>query len=169
VVYALGGSTNAILHLLAIAHAAEVELSIDDFNVMQEKVPHLAELKPSGKYVVQDVYNVGGVQGVMKYLYENGLIHGAGLTVTGKTLAENLEEVEHLTDGQDVVMPLENPKRAGGPLIVLKGNLAPLGAVAKVSGVKVRRHEGTAKVFDTEQEAIDAVMENEIVKGDVVI
>ncbi len=169
VVYALGGSTNAILHLLAIAHAAEVELSIDDFNVMQEKVPHLADLKPSGKYVFQDLYNVGGVQGVMKYLYENGLIHGDCLTVTGKTIAENLEEVEHLKDGQDVVMPLDNPKRADGPLIVLKGNLAPLGAVAKVSGVKVRRHEGTAKVFDTEQEAIDAVMENEIVKGDVVI
>src|SRR5699024_5470398 len=169
VVYALGGSTNAILHLLAIAHAAEVELSIDDFNVMQEKVPHLTDLKPSGKYVFQDLYNVVGVQGFMKYLYENGLIHGDCLTVTGKTIAENLEEVEHLKDGQDVVMPLDNPKRADGPLIVLKGNLAPLGAVAKVSGVKVRRHEGTAKVVDTEQEAIDAVMENEIVNGDVVI
>jgi dihydroxy-acid dehydratase len=169
VVYALGGSTNAILHLLAIAHAAEVELTIDDFNIMQEKVPHLADLKPSGKYVFQDLYNVGGVQGVMKYLYENGLIHGDCLTVTGKTIAENLEEVEPLKEGQDVVMPLERPKRADGPLIVLKGNLAPLGAVAKVSGVKVRRHEGPAKVFNTEQEAIDAVMANEIEKGDVVI
>jgi dihydroxy-acid dehydratase len=169
VTYALGGSTNAILHLLAIAHAADVDLTIDDFNTFQEKVPHLADLKPSGRYVFQDLYNVGGVQGVMKYLYENGMIHGDCLTVTGKTIAENLAEVEDLEDGQDVIMPLDNPKRADGPLIVLKGNLAPLGAVAKVSGVKVRRHEGTAKVFDTEEEAIEAVMNNDIVEGDVVI
>lgn len=169
VVLALGGSTNAILHLLAIAHAAEVELTIEDFNDFQEKVPHLADLKPSGKYVFQDLFNVGGVQGVMKYLYEKGYIHGDCLTVTGKTIAENLAEVEHLTPGQDVILPLENPKRADGPLIVLKGNLAPEGAVAKVSGVKVRRHVGEAKVFDTEQEAIEAVMTNDIVKGDVVI
>lgn len=169
VVLALGGSTNAILHLLAIAHAAEVDLTIDDFNEFQEKVPHLADLKPSGKYVFQDLFNVGGVQGVMKYLYEKGYIHGDCLTVTGKTIAENLAEVKHLTPGQDVILPLENPKRADGPLIVLKGNLAPEGAVAKVSGVKVRRHVGEAKVFDTEQEAIEAVMANKIVKGDVVI
>lgn len=169
VVLALGGSTNAILHLLAIAHAAEVELTIDDFNDFQEKVPHLADLKPSGKYVFQDLFNVGGVQGVMKYLYEKGYIHGDCLTVTGRTIAENLAEVEHLKAGQDVILPLENPKRADGPLIVLKGNLAPEGAVAKVSGVKVRRHVGEAKVFDTEQEAIEAVMANKVVKGDVVI
>lgn len=169
VVLALGGSTNAILHLLAIAHAAEVDLTIDDFNEFQEKVPHLADLKPSGKYVFQDLFNVGGVQGVMKYLYEKGYIHGDCLTVTGKTIAENLAEVEHLTPGQDVIMPLENPKRADGPLIVLKGNLSPEGAVAKVSGVKVRRHVGPAKVYDNEEEAIEAVMANDIVKGDVVI
>lgn len=169
VVLALGGSTNAILHLLAIAHAAEVDLTIDDFNDFQEKVPHLADLKPSGKYVFQDLFNVGGVQGVMKYLYEKGYIHGDCLTVTGKTVAENLAEVEHLKAGQDVILPLENPKRADGPLIVLKGNLAPDGAVAKVSGVKVRRHVGEAKVFNNEPEAIEAVMANEIVKGDVVL
>lgn len=169
VVLALGGSTNAILHLLAIAHAAEVDLTIDDFNDFQEKVPHLADLKPSGKYVFQDLFNVGGVQGVMKYLYEKGYIHGNCLTVTGKTVAENLAEVEHLKAGQDVILPLENPKRADGPLIVLKGNLAPDGAVAKVSGVKVRRHVGEAKVFNNEPEAIEAVMANEIVKGDVVL
>src|SRR5699024_2517373 len=138
-VYALGGSTNAILHLLAIAHAAEVELSIDDFNVMQEKVPHLADLKPSGKYVFQDLYNVGGVQGVMKYLYENGLIHGDCLTVTGKTIAENLEEVEHIKDGQDVVMTLDKRKRADGPLNVLQWDIRPLGAVAKGDGGTVSR------------------------------
>ena len=169
VVLALGGSTNAILHLLAIAHAAEVDLTIDDFNTFQEKVPHLADLKPSGKYVFQDLFNVGGVHGVMKYLYDRGYIHGDCMTVTGKTVAENLSEVNDLTPGQDVIMPLENPKRKDGPLIVLKGNLATEGAVAKVSGVKVRRHVGTAKVFDTEQEAIEAVMANDIVKGDVVI
>ncbi|WP_026867492.1 dihydroxy-acid dehydratase [Jeotgalicoccus marinus] len=169
VVLALGGSTNAILHLLAIAHAAEVDLTIEDFNTFQEKVPHLADLKPSGKYVFQDLFKVGGVHGVMKYLYDRGYIHGDCLTVTGKTVAENLNEVEDLTPGQDVIMPLENPKRKDGPLIVLKGNLATEGAVAKVSGVKVRRHVGPAKVYDTEQEAIEAVMANEVVKGDVVI
>lgn len=169
VVLALGGSTNAILHLLAIAHAAEVDLTIEDFNTFQEKVPHLADLKPSGKYVFQDLFKVGGVHGVMKYLYDRGYIHGDCLTVTGKTVAENLSEVNDLTPGQDVIMPLENPKRKDGPLIVLKGNLATEGAVAKVSGVKVRRHVGPAKVYDTEQEAIEAVMANEVVKGDVVI
>ena len=169
VIYALGGSTNAILHLLAIAHAAEVDLDISDFNRMQEKVPHLADLKPSGKYVFQDLYEVGGVQGVMKYLYENGLIHGDCITCTGKTIAENLKDVKHLKEGQDVIMPLDNPKRKDGPLIVLTGNLAPLGAVAKVSGVKVRRHVGPAKVFNTEEAATEAVLHNEVQKGDVVI
>ena len=169
VVMALGGSTNAILHLMAMAHAANVELTLDDFNEFQEKVPHLADLKPSGQYVFQDLYEVGGVSAVMKYLYENGYIHGDCLTVTGKTVAENLEEVPSLTEGQQVIMPLENPKRKDGPLIVLHGNLAPDGAVAKVSGVKVRRHEGPAKVFNTEEEAIQAVLTDEIVDGDVVV
>ena len=169
VVMALGGSTNAILHLMAMAHAANVELTLDDFNEFQEKVPHLADLKPSGQYVFQDLYEVGGVSAVMKYLYENGYIHGDCLTVTGKTVAENLAEVPSLTEGQQVIMPLENPKRKDGPLIVLHGNLAPDGAVAKVSGVKVRRHEGPAKVFNTEEEAIQAVLTDEIVDGDVVV
>ena len=169
VVMALGGSTNAILHLMAMAHAANVELTLDDFNEFQEKVPHLADLKPSGQYVFQDLYEVGGVSAVMKYLYENGYIHGDCLTVTGKTVAENLAEVTSLTEGQQVIMPLENPKRKDGPLIVLHGNLAPDGAVAKVSGVKVRRHEGPAKVFNTEEEAIQAVLTDEIVDGDVVV
>lgn len=169
VVMALGGSTNAILHLMAMAHAANVELTLDDFNDFQEKVPHLADLKPSGQYVFQDLYEVGGVSAVMKYLLEKGYLHGDCLTVTGKTLAENLAEVPSLTPGQKVIMPLENPKRADGPLIVLHGNLAPDGAVAKVSGVKVRRHEGPVKVFNTEEEAIQAVLADEIVDGDVVV
>lgn len=166
---ALGGSTNAILHLLAIAHAADVDLTIEDFNDIQAKVPHLADLKPSGKYVFQDLYEVGGVPAVLKYLHENGYIHGDCLTVTGKTIAENLEEVEGLAEGQDVIMPLENPKRVDGPLIVLKGNLAPEGAVVKVSGLEVRRHEGPAKVFDTEEAAIEATLAGDIVDGDVVV
>lgn len=169
VVMALGGSTNAILHLMAMAHAANVELTLDDFNEFQERVPHLADLKPSGQYVFQDLYEVGGVSAVMKYLYENGYIHGDCLTVTGKTIAENLAEVAPLKEGQQVIMPLENPKRKDGPLIVLHGNLAPEGAVAKVSGVKVRRHEGPAKVFNTEEEAVQAVMADEVVDGDVVV
>ncbi|MCI5871757.1 MAG: dihydroxy-acid dehydratase, partial [Streptococcus sp.] len=169
VVMALGGSTNAILHLMAIAHAANVELTLDDFNDFQERVPHLADLKPSGQYVFQDLYHVGGVQAVMKYLYQNGFLHGDVLTCTGKTLAENLAEAPDLKEGQKVIMPLEAPKRADGPLIVLHGNLAPEGAVAKVSGVKVRRHEGPAKVFNTEEDAVKAVLADEVVDGDVVV
>ncbi|EQB37630.1 dihydroxy-acid dehydratase [Virgibacillus sp. CM-4] len=169
VVMALGGSTNAILHLLAIAHAIEVDITIDDFNRIQEKTPHLADLKPSGKYVMQDLHRVGGVQAVMKLLYEAGYLHGDCLTVTGKTLAENLANAPSLLEGQDIIMPFDKPKREDGPLIVLKGNLAPRGAVAKVSGVKVSRHTGPARVFDTETEATVAVMNNQINEGDVLV
>ncbi|MFC4023974.1 dihydroxy-acid dehydratase [Oceanobacillus longus] len=169
VVMALGGSTNAILHLLAIAHAAEVDLSIDDFNRMQEKVPHLADLKPSGRFVMQDLHRVGGVQAVMKLLLENGYLHGDCLTITGKTIAENLADAPSLQEDQQVIMPFDNPKRKDGPLIVLKGNLSPTGAVAKVSGVKVNRHTGPARVFNNEVDATAAVMANEINDGDVLV
>ena len=169
VVMALGGSTNAILHLLAIAHAIEVDLTIEDFNRIQKKVPHIADLKPSGKYVMQDLHRVGGVQAVMKVLLEAGYLHGDCITVTGKTLAENLKDAPDLQEGQQVITSLENPKRKDGPLIVLKGNLSPSGAVAKVSGVKVKRHTGPARVFDTEKEATAAVMANEINEGDVLV
>lgn len=169
VVMALGGSTNAILHVLAIAHAAEVDLTIDDFNRMQDKVPHLADLKPSGRFVMQDLHRAGGVQAVMKLLLENGYLHGDCLTVTGKTIAENLADAPSLADGQEIIMPFDSPKRKDGPLIVLKGNLSPTGAVAKVSGVKVTRHTGPARVFDTEKEATAAVMANEIKDGDVLV
>ena len=169
VTMALGGSTNATLHLLAIAHAANVDLTLEDFNDFQERVPHLADLKPSGQYVFQDLYNVGGVPAVMKYLLKNGFLHGDRITCTGKTVAENLADFADLTPGQKVIMPLENPKRADGPLIILKGNLAPEGAVAKVSGVKVRNITGPAKVFDSEEDAIEAVLSDEIVDGDVVV
>ncbi|WP_174732917.1 dihydroxy-acid dehydratase [Mesobacillus harenae] len=169
VVMALGGSTNAILHLMAMAHSAEVDLSLDDFNRLQKKVPHIADLKPSGKYVMQDLHEAGGVAGVMKLLLKAGLLHGDCLTVTGKTLAENLEESEDLKVGQKIIYPIENPLREDGPLVVLKGNLAPSGAVAKVSGLKVKRMSGPAKVFNDEKSATEAVMNGEIQAGDVLV
>ena len=169
VVMALGGSTNAILHLLSMAHAIDVDLTIDDFNRLQKNVPHIADLKPSGKYVMEDLYNAGGVEAVMKLLLEHGYLHGDCLTVTGKTLAENLADAPSLKEGQKVITPIDEPKRKDGPLIVLKGNLSPTGAVAKLSGVKVTHHEGPARVFNTEREATEAVMNNEINEGDVLI
>ncbi len=169
VVMALGGSTNAILHLLAIAHAAKVDLTMDDFTRIQKRVPHIADLKPSGKYVMQDLYEVGGIPGVMKILLDAGLLHGDCMTVTGKTIAENLSEYPDLEIGQKIITALNDPKRPDGPLIVLKGNLSPRGAVAKVSGVKVNRHTGPAKVFDTEEEASDAIVKDEIKEGDVLV
>ena len=138
-------------------------------NTMATAIEVLGMSLPSGKYVFQDLYNVGGVPAVMKYLLKNGFLHGDRITCTGKTVAENLEAFADLTPGQKVIMPLENPKRADGPLIILKGNLAPEGAVAKVSGVKVRNITGPAKVFDSEEAAIEAVLSDEIVDGDVVV
>src|SRR5699024_1953822 len=135
VVLLLGGSTNAILHLLAIAHALEVDLTIADFNRIQKEVPHLADLRPSGKYVMQASHEAGGVPAVMEMLYEAGYLHGDCLTVTGKTIAGNLAEVAGLEEGQEVIMPFDRPTREDGPLIVLKGIWSPSGAVAKVSGV----------------------------------
>src|SRR5699024_8414631 len=134
VVMALGGSTNAVLHLLAMAHAIDVDLTIDDFNRIQKRVPHIADLKPSGKYVMENLYEVGGVEAVMKLLLEHGYLHGDCLTVTGKTVAENLASVDSLKEDQVVITPLDKPKRKDGPLVILKGNLAPRGAVAKLSG-----------------------------------
>src|SRR5690625_3375956 len=167
VVMALGGSTSAVLHLLAMAHAINVDLTIDDFDRIQKKVPHIADLKPSGKYVMENLYDVGGVEAVMKLLLDNGYLHGDCLTVTGKTVAENLADVEPLKEDQVVITSLDEPKRKNGPLVILKGNLSPRGAVAKLSGVKVERHEGPARVFNTEAEATEAVPNNEIKDGDV--
>lgn len=168
-VMALGGSTNAILHLLAIANAAEVDLTIEDFNRIQAKVPHLADLKPSGKYVMEDLHKIGGIPAVMRLLLDNGFLHEDCLTVTGKTIAENYADAPVLTDDQDIIHPLSDPYREDGPLIVLKGNLSPSGSVAKVSGLKVKRHTGPARVFNTEEEATEAVMNNDIKEGDVVV
>lgn len=166
---ALGGSTNAILHLLAIAHAIEVDVTLEDFERIQKNVPHIADLKPSGRYVFNDLYNVGGIPAVLRYLLKEGFIHGDCLTVTGKTMAENLEDFEDLTPGQDVILSLQNPKRADGPLIILHGNLAPEGAVSKLSGVSKVYHSGPARVFDTEDDAVEAVMSGSIKGGESII
>jgi dihydroxy-acid dehydratase len=169
VVMALGGSTNAILHLLAIAHAVGVDLTLDDFDRIQKKVPHIADLKPSGKYVMQDLHNVGGVPAVMKLLLNAGLLHGDCLTVTGKTVAENLADAPDLKQGQKVIYPIEQPLRETGPLVILRGNLAPNGAVAKVSGLKTKKLTGPARVFDCEEDATKAVLNDEIKPGDVLV
>ncbi|MDG5787068.1 dihydroxy-acid dehydratase [Evansella sp. AB-P1] len=168
VVMALGGSTNAVLHLLAIAHTVDVPLDIDDFERIRQHVPHIADLKPSGRYVMGDLSEIGGVPAVMKLLLEKGLLHGDCMTVTGKTIEENLAEVPHLKEGQGIIS-FENPKRKTGPLVILKGNLAPEGAVAKMSGLKIKSITGPARVFDSEQEATDAVLNNEINSGDIIV
>jgi dihydroxy-acid dehydratase len=169
VVMALGGSTNAILHLLAMAHTVDVDLDLDDFERIRLKVPHLADLKPSGRYVMQDLHMVGGVPAVMKVLLEQGLLHGDCLTVTGRTLAENLADQPSLKEGQDVIRPFDRPYRETGPLVLIRGNLAPDGAVAKMSGLKVKEITGPARVFDSEEEATEAVLKDRIQPGDVVV
>ncbi|MYL49078.1 dihydroxy-acid dehydratase [Halobacillus litoralis] len=169
VVMALGGSTNAFLHLLAMAHSAGVDLTLDDFERIRQEVPHIADMKPSGKYVMQDLYESGGVPAVMKLLLEEGLLHGDCLTVTGKTIAENLAEVPSLKEGQKVIVPFDKPIKEKGPLVVLKGNLAPEGAVAKMSGQKISRFEGPARVYNSEDEATEAIVNDEIKEGDVLV
>ncbi|TGN07182.1 dihydroxy-acid dehydratase [Leptospira ilyithenensis] len=168
-VMALGGSTNAILHLIAIAKEIGVDLNLEDFNRVGKKSPHLADLKPGGKYAMYDLDRVGGVHGVMKYLLEQGLLHGDCLTVTGKTLAENLKEVLPLAKGQTIVRDIKNPLFPTGPLVVLKGNLAPEGAVAKISGLKKIDITGPAKVYDSEDDCFAAIMKDEIKAGDVIV
>jgi dihydroxy-acid dehydratase len=168
-VMALGGSTNAVLHLIAIARQIDVPLTIDDFTRIGSKVPHLADLKPGGRFVMADLDRIGGVQGVMKILLDAGLLHGDALTVTGKTVAENLADVPNLAAGQEIVMPLEKPLHPTGPLVILKGNLAPEGAVCKIAGLKNIVHRGKAKVFNSEEETFDAIMNHRITHGDVVV
>ncbi len=169
VVMVLGGSTNAVLHLRAIDQAIEVDLTMDDFDRIQKKTPHLADLRPSGKYVMEDLHRIGGVQAVMKMLLEAGYLHGDCMTVTGKTVAENLKEAPDLAEGQEIIMPIEKAFSKEGPLVILKGNLAPRGAVAKMSGVSVKKHTGPARVFNTEAEATEAVMNDEVKEGDVLV
>jgi dihydroxy-acid dehydratase len=170
VTMAVGGSTNAVLHLLAIAHAAKVDLQLDDFERIRVKVPVICNLKPSGAYVATDLHRVGGIPLVMSMLLGAGLLHGDCITVTGKTVAENLEGVPSTPPSdQDVVVPLSSPIYAEGHLAVLRGNLAPEGAVAKISGVAHPSITGPARVFDSEEECMDAIMDDVIQAGEVII
>ena len=164
-----GGSTNAVLHLLAMARSFDIELSIDDFQKIADTTPYLADLKPSGKYVQEDLHNVGGTPGVMKLMLEADLLDGSCLTVTGKTVAENLAELPGLTEGQDVVHPVSEPLKATGHIRIMRGNFCPDGAVAKITGKEGLLFSGTANCFDSEEEMLAALEQNKINKGDVVI
>ncbi len=168
VVMALGGSTNAVLHLLAIAREAGVPLKMEDFNRIGKRVPHIANLKPSGKYVMTDLNKVGGVPGVMKLLLDRKLIHPDCMTVTGRTIGENLKSVRFIQD-DDIVRPFSNPLHPSGPMVVLKGNLAKEGCVAKIGGLKVFRHRGPARIYNSEEEALKAILSKKIIKGDVIV
>jgi dihydroxy-acid dehydratase len=168
-VTALGGSTNAVLHLLAIAHATGVTLTLDDFQSVSDRVPLLADLKPSGRYVMEDLHRVGGVPGVLKLLHERGLIDGGCMTVTGRTVAENLEAVPSLATDQDVIRPFDEPIKRTGHIRILRGSLAPEGAVAKITGKEGLRFTGVARVFDREEDALAALRQGEIESGSVVI
>jgi dihydroxy-acid dehydratase len=170
-VLALGGSTNAVLHLMAIAREAQVQWTLEDFDRLGMKVPHLADLKPSGKYVMYDLFREGGTPAVLKALLDAGMLHGDCITVTGKTLAENLADVQsvYANPRRKVMMPLDQPKYDKGHIVILKGNLSPEGCVAKLSGLKVRHITGPAKVFDGEEACFQAIQARKIVAGDVVV
>jgi dihydroxy-acid dehydratase len=170
VVMAVGGSTNAVLHLLAIAHAAEVPLALDDFEKVRARTPVVCDMKPSGRYVATDLHRVGGIPLVMRMLLDAGLLHGGCLTVTGRTIAENLRDAPaRPPKGQDVVVPLDKPLYAQGHLAILRGNLAPDGAVAKITGLKSLRIRGPARVFDSEEAALQAILGDRIRPGDVLV
>jgi dihydroxy-acid dehydratase len=169
VVMALGGSTNAVLHLIAMAKTVDVSLVIDDFQAVSDRVPFLADLKPSGNFVMEDMQGIGGTPGLMKYLWENGLINGDCLTVTGKTVGENLAGVPGLSEGQKIIRPLENPIKPTGHIQILRGNLAAGGAVAKITGKEGERFSGPARVFDSEEDMLAGLERGVITKGDVVV
>jgi len=169
IIMALGGSTNAVLHLLAMARAVDVPLTIDDFQTVSERIPFLADLKPSGQYVMEDLHNVGGTPAVMKYLLEHGLLDGDCMTVTCKTVAENLQDLPGLQAGQDVFHDLSDPIKETGHIQILKGNLAPGCSVAKITGKEGLQFTGPAKVFDSEEDMLKALEDNRINKGDVVV
>ena len=169
VVTALGGSTNAVLHLIAMARSVDVALDIDDFQAVSDRTPYLADLKPSGRYVMEDLHKVGGVPAVMKFLLENGMIDGACMTVTGKTIGDNLAGLPALSEGQDVLRPLDKPFKSSGHIRILKGNLAPGGAVAKITGKEGEVFSGPARVFDSEEDMLAALEQDRIEKGDVVV
>jgi dihydroxy-acid dehydratase len=169
VVMALGGSTNAVLHLIAMARAVEVPLTIDDFQKVSNRVPYLADLKPSGRFVQEDLHNAGGTPAVMKYLLEKGLLAGDCITVTGRTVAQNLAELPGLKPGQEVIYPIEKALKPTGHIQILRGNLAPDGAVAKITGKEGMKFSGPARVYDSEEDMLRGLEQKQIKKGDVVI
>jgi dihydroxy-acid dehydratase len=169
VVVALGGSTNAVLHLIAMARSVGIPLTIDDFQAVSNRVPYIADLKPSGRFVQEDLHSIGGTPAAMKYLLSKGYMDGDCMTVTGKTLAENLRDVPPLKEGQSIIQPVENPIKATGHIQILRGNLAPEGAVAKITGKEGLIFSGPAKCFDSEEDMLHALEEKRIGKGDVII
>lgn len=168
-IMAVGGSTNAVLHLIAMARSVGVDLTIDDFQSVSDRVPFIADLKPSGQFVQEDLHNVGGTPAVMKYLLEHDLIDGTQMTVTGQTIAENLADLPGLSEGQTVIQPIEKPIKPTGHIRILRGSLAPEGAVAKITGKEGLTFSGPANVFDSEEDMLRALEQNQIKKGDVVI
>ena len=168
-VIACGGSTNAVLHLLAMADAVNVELNIDDFTEIGKRVPVLADLRPSGRYLMSDLIKIGGIAPLMKRLLDKGLLHGDCLTVNGKTIAENLADVVDYPDGQDIIMPFDTPLKADSHLRILRGSIAPDGAVAKISCQEGTKFSGTARVFDSEEASMAAILDGTVVSGDVIV
>lgn len=169
VIIALGGSTNAVLHLLAMAHTMNVELELDDFTTIGKQTPMLADLKPSGKYLMSELIKIGGIQPLMKTMLDAGMLDGSCMTVTGKTMAENLANVTPYPEGQDIIRPLDNPIKKDSHLVVLKGNLAPTGCVAKITGKEGLAFKGSARVFESEEECLKGVLDGTVVKGDVLV
>lgn len=169
IVMALGGSTNAVLHLIAMARAVDVPLTIDDFQKTADRVPYIADLKPSGKYVMEDLHHVGGTPAVMKYLLEKGYLNGDCMTVTGKTIAQNLVELKGLAEGQKVIYPVEKPLKATGHIRIMRGNFCEEGAVAKITGKEGLKFSGPAKCYDSEEDMLHGLERKEIQKGDVII
>ena len=169
VVISLGGSTNAVLHLLAMAHTMGVHLELDDFSRIGKKTPMLADLKPSGKYLMSELIKIGGIQPLMKRMLDAGMLDGTCLTVTGKTMAENLATVEPYPEGQDIIRPFNNPIKKDSHLVILKGNLAPTGAVAKITGKEGLSFTGNARVFESEEECLEGVLDGTVIKGDVLV
>ncbi|MCC7419395.1 MAG: dihydroxy-acid dehydratase [Planctomycetaceae bacterium] len=168
-VMALGGSTNAVLHLIAMARAVNVELTIDDFQKVSDRIPYIADLKPSGKYVMADLHDNGGTPAVMKYLLDKGLLDGSCLTVTGKTMAENLKDNKGLPEGQRIIHPIETPLKSSGHIRIMRGNFCPEGAVAKITGKEGLRFSGPARVYDGEEAMLKGLEQKQIQKGDVII
>jgi dihydroxy-acid dehydratase len=169
IVMALGGSTNAVLHLIAMSRAVDVNLTIDDFQTVSDRIPYIADLKPSGKYVMEDLHHIGGIPAVHKYLLEKGLLNGDCMTVTGRTLAENVADLDGLAEGQEIIQPVETPIKETGHICIMRGNLCPDGAVAKITGKEGLKFTGPARCFDSEEDMLRGLEDKVIQKGDVII